>query len=275
MGFPEELSFDPASGAQLTVNNLGGFRSQSEPPIMKFDNVGIQDGKSIDLVVKTIGPYYQSTQKTKREGLVGKRYMGIILKYGTKAELLFQFFEHGTNTPIVVKNFFFTVMDIDELNGARELMRVSDYDNFFLWRGNDTNMSLFYDSFGRTVFSSEPGVGGRFWDNPGKINKVDPPGIVSKKGQKVDQRARLVSFAYQMRSCWRMTFEAFLTGSAKEANKNHDRNFVFTFNPNWDGLEKDLGFWGWKIKQYHAVNVTEPEEEEEEENLIQGRAEPA
>jgi len=108
-----------------------------------------------------------------------------------------------------LKDSIFTVMDIDELSVARERMGVRDCDNSFLWHGTDTNMSLVNHQFGRKVFSSEPGTGGRFWDNPGKINKIVPPGIVMKKKSKnVDQRARLVCFAYKMRSAWRMSFEA-------------------------------------------------------------------
>jgi len=83
-----------------------------------------------------------------------------------------------------LKDSIFTVMDIDELSVARERMGVRDCDNSFLWHGTDTNMSLVNHQFGRKVFSSEPGTGGRFWDNPGKINKIVPPGIVMKKKQK-------------------------------------------------------------------------------------------
>jgi len=259
-GTPVDLSFDPLAGAKLSINNLGGLTDPSEPPIMRWENVGQDNGKKIDLVVRVLGPYVHASKSTTRQGLVGKRYMGIVMKFGTKVEVIFQFMEHGTDKPMVLKDFFFTVMDIDELFAARELMRDSDYDNFFLWRGNDTNMSMYYDEFGRTVFSSEPGAGGRFWDNPGKINKVDPPGVVSKKGQKVDQRSRLVCFAYKMRSAWRMSFEAPLTQKLTGKKADHNRNFVFTFNPNWDWLKKDYGFWGWHVKQYHAVpaNATDP-----------------
>jgi len=251
-GAPAELSFDPKMGAKLVLNNLGGLKSSSLPHIMRWENVGEEYGKKIDLVVKVLGPYVHASKKTKRQGLVGKEYMGIVMKYGTKCELIFQFMEHKTNKPMIVKDFYFTVMDIDELFAARELMRVSDYDNFFLWRGNDTNMSMYYDQFGRTVFSSEPGTGGRFWDNPGKINKNKPVGVVKKKGQYVDQRSRLVCFAYKMRSAWRMSFEAPLLKKLSAKQSDHNRNFVFTFNPKWDWLQKDYGFWGWHIAQYHA-----------------------
>jgi len=255
-GTPTGLSFDPAEGAKLVINNLGGLASSSQPPIMRWEGVGaMPNGKKIDLVVKVLGPYVQASKKTTRQGLVGEQYMGIVMKYGSKTELIFQFMEHKTNTPVIVKNFFFTVMDIDELFAARELMRVSDYDNFFLWRGNDTNMTMYYDHFGRTVFSSEPGAGGRFWDNPGKINKQKPVGVVSKKGKYVDQRSRLVCFAYKMRSAWRMSFEAPLLKKLSAKASDHNRNFVFTFNPKWDWLEKDYGFWGWHIEQYHARAV--------------------
>jgi len=58
------------------------------------------------------------------------------MKYRTKAELIFQFMEHKTNKPMVLRDFIFTLMYIDELYAARDLMRVSDYDNFFLWHGS-------------------------------------------------------------------------------------------------------------------------------------------
>jgi len=253
-GTPASLSFDPQQGAKLVMNNLGGLKSATDPPIMRWENVGQQNGNKIDLVVKVLGPYVQASKKTKRQGLVGKEYMGIVMKYGTKCELIFQFMEHKTDKPLVVDNFFFSVMDIDELFAAREQIKVSDYDNVFLWRGKDTNMSMYYDNFGRTVFSSEPGAGGRFWDNPGKLNKNKPIGVVKKKGQLVDQRSRLICFAYKMRSAWRMSFEAPLTKKLNAKRSDHNRNFVFTFNPDWDWLQKDYGFWGYHLNKYHVVS---------------------
>jgi len=75
-GDPVDLSFDPKDGAKLVVNNLGGLVDPSEPPIMRWENVGQDNGKKIDLVVKVLGPYVHASKATKRQGLVGKKIHG-------------------------------------------------------------------------------------------------------------------------------------------------------------------------------------------------------
>jgi len=72
---PADLSFDPKDGAKLVVNNLGGLSNPTDHPIMRWENVGTEQGKKIDLVVKVLGPYVHASKKAKRQGQVGKRYM--------------------------------------------------------------------------------------------------------------------------------------------------------------------------------------------------------
>jgi len=71
VGEPVDLSFDPKDGATLIVNNLGGLRSATDHPIMRWENVGTDQGKNMDLIVKvfwSVCACLQENQKARSGG---------------------------------------------------------------------------------------------------------------------------------------------------------------------------------------------------------------
>jgi len=104
-----------------THNNLGGVGPDSDAETMVYPGALTIDGADVDLVVSASAGY--EAHNAQANGVWGE-FGAVNLKNGMSVDLSFKFAQTGTDSPVEVGNFAFTVYDLDSTLVANESVTI-------------------------------------------------------------------------------------------------------------------------------------------------------
>lgn len=123
------------STSTVIHSNLGGKGPDDGEESLVYQNVARKDGKSVDLVVTTIGDGY-TPRVPEKNGVRGTQEAGqfglVNIAVNTDVNLRFSFVDSETGADVTMDPFYFTVFDIDQ-GMAHESFRavyISGFDQF-------------------------------------------------------------------------------------------------------------------------------------------------
>jgi len=223
--FPSASTALVFAGATVISNNLGGKGPNfGDPQELRYTGVGTKNGQLLDLVVTVDKPStYTPPSHGANNGLSGM--FGVVVVWaGTSADLTFKIQDSATKAPVVLDEFYFSILDIDsEQIRIRERVYAT-YGPHLVDRvlePSDRAMTEVGLDDGRTVYESTVTSGA--WNNP-----TDPMvlGVATNPSNfgthSVNQRKQALMFIYRKTSTWQLTFEATLRDGVP-----HGRNFIF------------------------------------------------
>jgi hypothetical protein len=184
-------------------SNLGGVGPDGGNAEIRFSNVAMTSGGSVDLVVTNSTMYYgKNLERNGESDCFGQ----INVKAGSSVKLSFRFVQTGTSESVKLPRSFFTVYDIDESKkGMQEAVTfntaVSGY-----WLMATSELVTTTNDEGLTFTSTVAGVNG---DNP-----------TSPENLSLEQRDRAVTVQFDGVDEYVITFSAIGEG-------NGGRNFMF------------------------------------------------
>jgi len=183
--------------AQRTHSNLGGMGPDDGDESMRLSNLGNFNGEAFDLILKSTTSRYV-TKKTHAQynGVYG--FFGYLtMKIDSGADFKFTIVKAGTDTPMVLPKFFFTLFDLDSGNPndptmGEEIVTAGGFDKYIV--PPDTELDIKDVGNGKTRFRSTVyGTGG---DNPSDPHNMTP-----------QQRSRAVTFQYTDASEFEITYD--------------------------------------------------------------------
>jgi len=183
--------------AKRTHSNLGGMGPDDGDESMRLSNLGNFNGEDFDLILKSTTSRYV-TKKTHAQynGVYG--FFGYLtMKIDSGADFKFTIVKAGTNTPMVLPKFFFTLFDLDSGNPndptmGEEIVTAGGFDKYIV--PPDTELDIKEDGKGNTIFRST--VYGTGADNPSDPHNMTP-----------QQRSRAVTFQYTDASEFEITYD--------------------------------------------------------------------
>jgi len=190
----------------ISNNNLRGFGPNPEDEgHMRFSLVL----PGVDLVVKADENY--RTSRPQRNGIQGK-FGQINVAAGVKTMLNFRFVSTGTENAVEVKEFLFTVFDMDHFKfcNSRKTVNATRFSAYYV--GADSSLLVKTDAGGvgrpasSSFASSQTGHGK---DNPTEPRALTP-----------SQQSSSVSFLFKQKKFFNMQFEVSKSGGSA-------RNFLF------------------------------------------------
>jgi len=178
----------------ISTNNLGGAGPNSgDEGHMRFTNTL----PGVDMVVKADQNY--QAHNSAKNGVHLEKFGRISMKSGTQSMFNFQFVKSGTDEPVRVHEFIFSVFDIDQFGGCYGQMTVnaSHYSSYHLSDNTELIVKTDAGDVGRMASSSfTSSMWGTGKDNPKKPRELTPV-----------QAARSVSFVFKNRKFFNMGFE--------------------------------------------------------------------
>lgn len=223
--FPSASTALVFAGASVVSNNLGGKGPNfGDPQELRYSGVGAKNGKGLDLVVTADNPSdYTPKGNGEQNGLNGL-FGTISVWAGTSVDLTFKIEESVSKAPVVLDEFYVSILDIDEEDTRIRERVYAKYDRKLVDRvlePTDRGMTEVELADGRTVYESTITAGP--WNNPTDPMKLGVVANPSGTGvASVDQRKQALMFIYRRTSNWKLTFEATHTEGLP-----HGRNFVF------------------------------------------------
>jgi len=151
----------------------------------------------VDLVIRADQNYV--AHNPARNGIHLGKFGRINMKSGTSTILNFQFVRSGTDEPVKVHEFVFTVFDIDQFMDCwgRMTVTASHYSSYHVGANSELIVKTDAGDVGRPASSSfMSSMSGRKFDNPTKPRDLSPT-----------QLARSVSFVFRNRKFFNMGFE--------------------------------------------------------------------
>jgi len=127
------------SHAVVSHSNLGGQGPDDGPETLVYQNIGIQDGASVDLVVTAATPYEPNS--ALKNGLRGGLFGIINQKVNNAVDLNFRFVDRQ-GSPVTMDPFFFTLYDIDQGmdHASRESVTVRGFSEYRV--GEETELRI-------------------------------------------------------------------------------------------------------------------------------------
>jgi len=127
------------SHAVVSHSNLGGQGPDDGPETLVYQNIGIQDGASVDLVVTAATPYEPNS--ALKNGLRGGLFGIINQKVNNAVDLNFRFVDRQVS-PVTMDPFFFTLYDIDQGmdHSSRESVTVRGFSEYRV--GEETELRI-------------------------------------------------------------------------------------------------------------------------------------
>lgn len=178
----------------LSHNNLRGVGpNRADQGNMRFT----ETLPGVDLVIRADENY--EAYNPARNGLHLGKFGRINMKSGTQTVFNFRFVRSGTDEPVKVPEFVFTVFDIDQFKGCygRMTVNASHFASYHVSDNTELIVKTDAGAVGRaassTFMSSMAGTGR---DNPTQPRELTP-----------EQAARSVSFVFRNRKFFNMGFE--------------------------------------------------------------------
>lgn len=223
---PEDKCLDHATEIRFTnghmlADNLNGFGPNlDDEPVIRFGRIGKVEGRSIDLVVTSIGKAYKPST-VEMNGLNGDSGQlniapGIIDKFN------FEFQYSDTKEPAVLEEFYFTFFDIDRGAEHTEELTVIGYESMVYEKDHEFEMKESKTDGENSVLLTATSRGSTC-DNP---KDPDNPVVVTCYGQQIDQKKRMVTFLFRNTAFFHTFFH--LRCLKDKCQQSMGRNVCFT-----------------------------------------------
>jgi len=176
--------------AKIMTSNLGGLGPNTGAKEMLFRNVGAVGGQALDLRITNTTPYAANNVKMNRQ--VAKLGGAINGKAPEPLGFQFQFLRSESGIPAVLKNFYFSFLDLDR-HGPRcaEEIELRGFGQYYVTKGTELGISTSVDGYTR-FRASTPSTKG---DNPKDVNNLT-----------LTQANRAVTFLFTERSKFDVIF---------------------------------------------------------------------
>lgn len=184
--------------------------------VLRYENIGTQDGKIIDLEVSVQDGTEYTTTKPSRNGRSGSYFGNINImelkndKWNNgEGNFEFCFHDHETNKLTDIGLFHFSIFDVDERNAAangikeRVEMDTSQITDYILYPNPKNSEIDVYCADGSTSLPCNDGVKTVFHSSTkgtGSDNPSDPNKLTEK------QKKRSIVYTFKNKSCFTMTF---------------------------------------------------------------------
>jgi len=211
--------------ATIADNNLGGQGPAADASLsMRFNNVGLlPGGDPFDMTVTILNdpddPYVASNSYLN--GLRGKSGQ-VNVNAEKSARMKFSMVQKdadGTDKPVVLDAFYFSVYDIDQNGYMSEEVIVGGYDEMTV--PEDAEYTVTPTGDGQQSLTSLKF--GRICDNPKEPTNLH---IINCYGtDEVDQRRRAVTMLFQQKDSFEMTFKVHLTRDVNPTNQGRQLLF--------------------------------------------------
>jgi len=215
---------------ELVQSNLGGAGPDFGFEGMRFEDAGIHEGQPFDMVVTATGTYtpkkstdngFECGQPTT--GCTTGHFAQISVAAGTHVDLTIEFQDSGTQKPVTLSSFMFSLHDIDRLSSkVEEIIYISGFtDAVILDAATEIVSTLEPD--GRTKLTS--GQDGTACDdpqNPVRLSSVTCSGVA------IDQKKRSAAFLFKDTSSIALSLEV----TCNNCSANSGRSFLFAGETN-------------------------------------------
>jgi hypothetical protein len=211
--------------SNLTVNNLGGNGpDDSGSSSLIYQGIATYQGSSVDLVIRAEGDYVAAD--TAENG-IRDQHGQINVMSGHAVELVFSFRYSATKAEVVLPEFYFTLLDMDQSDTKhQERVYINGFAHAIHEDINDFEAEMLMD--GRTLYKSLQS--GETWDDPpdpGNLGVVaDPENSVNT----VDQRKRAAMLVFRDTSRFTVTLEVSDSDNVgvSDSDDSTGRNFIFS-----------------------------------------------
>jgi len=148
---PSEVTSINFQKSKLIHSNLAGKGpDKGGAKEMLFQNVGVVDGQSIDLVITTTTVYIaNNVLNNKQVANLGGSING---KAPTPLGFKFLFVRSGSRTPVAPKHYYFSFLDIDKHPKAIEQIELRGFDQYYVTPTTELRISTAVD--GMTKFQA-------------------------------------------------------------------------------------------------------------------------
>lgn len=200
-----EASIVDPSLSHLVYSNLGSKGPDfKEPEGLRFSNIVMHNGKSVDLIVHALSEY--NPQNVSQNKLNGK-FVQINIARDASVDLKFRFVDSKTSDDVVVDFMYFSMFDIDEgrFNHLEETLKIGGFAASYLTDATEITETVLVDGRSQYVSSTH----GIIEDNP-----KDPRALTEQ------QKNRAVTFLYTKFSSFEATF------ASSELGPDSGRNFL-------------------------------------------------
>lgn len=118
--------------ASVSHSNLNGYGPQAGEKTLRFTNISVVDGISIDLVIRVDNASTYEPKKARQNGLIPP-FGSIQVKCGTIGRFFFEFFDHDSGLPVEIERFEFSFVDIDgDESGTFELVGLAGTSSYYV-----------------------------------------------------------------------------------------------------------------------------------------------
>lgn len=200
-----EASIVDPSLSHLVYSNLGSKGPDfKEPEGLRFSNIVMHNGKSVDLIVHALSEY--NPQNVSQNKLNGK-FVQINIARDASVDLKFRFVDSKTSDDVVVDFMYFSMFDIDEgrFNHLEETLKIGGFAASYLTDATEITETVLVDGRSQYVSSTH----GIIEDNP-----KNPRALTEQ------QKNRAVTFLYTKFSSFEATF------ASSELGPDSGRNFL-------------------------------------------------
>jgi hypothetical protein len=217
--------------SNLGHNNLGGKGPNAGESNIRYEAIGMTNGRSFDLVVTVKANGYTSVRPADNGYECGMsssscttgRYGQIDVAAGTSVDLTFSFQDSKTQASVTLDSFLFSLHDIDQLDrSVKEVVYISGFSGGGPVVSSSTSVNVAVLG-GRTRLQSTQDE----CDGDDPLNPMFL-GIVTCGGQKIDTKDRAAAFKFEKVASFDMTLEVTCSTCAPGSH----RKFMFTGDTN-------------------------------------------
>jgi len=173
---------------RISYSNLGGHGPDlGGPHGIRYHNVAISGGNSVDMVVTAVSEYHADNARINGQRLDSHLVEGLARAFGavnlqaeTSVELSVDFYKSGTNASVKMERFYFSVFDVDEGRHCKtEEFAVGGFSHVYL-----TNSSR--------LAVQRSGEGALFRSSGGEVPRPISPALLT-----VEQRDHAATFVFE------------------------------------------------------------------------------
>lgn len=216
--------------SDLAHNNLGGKGPNAGDANIRYEGVGVSNGKSFDLVIEAASAYTPGNSPDngyecgmESSSCTTGRYAQISVAAGTSVDLTLSFQDSTTRNPVTLSSFLFSIHDFDQLDSTvKEEVYITGFTGTPIV-SNSSEVNVKKQADGRTRFQSTMVE----CDGDDPLNPMFL-GPLTCGGKSIDTKARSVALLFGNTDSIAMTLNATCSGCAPGKH----RNFIFTGNTN-------------------------------------------
>lgn len=191
----------------VSHSNLGGQGPDDGAETLVYQNIAVQDGVAVDLVVTAATPYEPNS--ALKNGLLGGLFGVINQKVNNAVDLNFRFVDRN-GSPVTMDPFFFTLFDIDQGmdHASRESVTVRGFSEYRVAEETELRIEVLGDD-SATFMSSLRG---------GKVDNPTHPMALTNA-----EKERTIVLKFPETSEFSISF-----AEADYADEDQGRNLIFS-----------------------------------------------